>query len=248
MNDPTYATYLPNRLYCCIPLLFLALSLTACTSAPKTGKHLFILSGQSNMTKVVRNAFTEEIQKHYGQDNATIVFHCKPGRGIRFWVADYGMPSGHKFADKKRNSNGQEYDRLIKATKAAASGQSFDTVGFIWMQGESDGLNQLSQAYEESFWKLINRLEKDLGRDDLYFVIGRISDYGLDGPRHDHWQRVREVQVRLGESQDGAWIDTDDLNGGNADRPNGELHYPKEGAAIVGQRFAEKAIEMIEHR
>lgn len=248
MNRLSVTTCTPVHLLRCVALVVLALSLTACASTEKTGKHLFILSGQSNMTGTLKNAFTEHVQQHYGEENVKVVISMRSGRGIRFWVADYGQPPGRGLTEKKSKSNGEEYDRLIQAVTTAIGDQSFDTVGFIWMQGESDGLNRLSEAYEESFWKLIYRLESDLDQEGLYFVIGRISDYGLDGEQHDHWQRVREVQVRLGQSKDGAWIDTDDLNGGDADRPNGDLHYPKEGATILGQRFAEKAIEMSNRR
>jgi len=114
------------------------------------------------------------------------------------------------------------------------------------MQGESDANNRLSEVYEESFIKLIKRLEKDLGRDDLYFVIGRINDYARSRPDNEHWRHVRETQVKLGNTKGNAWIDTDDLNGGDADQPNGGIHFPREGAASLGQRFANKAIELID--
>ena len=113
------------------------------------------------------------------------------------------------------------------------------------MQGESDGNNSLSEVYEESFVKLIKRFEKDLGRDDLYFVIGRINDYARSRPDNKHWQGVRETQVRLGKTPGNAWINTDDLNGGDANQPDGDIHFPREGAVILGQRFADKAIELI---
>jgi hypothetical protein len=93
--------------------------------------------------------------------------------------------------------------------------------------------------------QLSEQLKKDLGRDDLYFVIGRISDYGRGGPQHEHWQRVRDAQVRLGKHRGGGWIDTDDLNGGDANQPNGDIHFPRQGAVILGQRFADKAVELI---
>lgn len=249
MNRLSAKTCTPVRLLRCLGLVTLAVSLTACAGTEMTGKHLFILSGQSNMTGTLENAFTECVQQHYGEENATVVISMRSGRGIRFWVADDGQPPNRGLTEKKTKSNGEEYDRLIQTVTAAIGDQSFDTVGFIWMQGESDGLNRRSEAYQESFWKLIYRLESDLDQEGrLYYVIGRISDYGLDGEQHDHWQRVREVQVRLGQSNHGAWIDTDDLNGGNSNKPNGDLHYPKEGAVILGQRFAEKAIEMSSRR
>jgi hypothetical protein len=223
----------------------LALSLSASADTKKTGKHLFILSGQSNMTGTVKDALAARVAERFGKENAVVVMRQKSGRGIRFWVADYRQPTDRGLTEKKMTSNGQEYKPLIEAALAAAKDESFDTVGFIWMQGESDANNRLSEVYEESFLKLIKRLEKDLGRDDLYFVIGRINDYARSRPDNEHWHRVRETQVKLGKSSGNAWIDTDDLNGGDADQPDGDIHYPREGAVKLGQRFADKAIELI---
>jgi len=228
--------------------LYIALAFTApaCASGKKIDRHLFILSGQSNMTGAVRNAFVERVHKRYGEKNAVVVMRMKSGRGIRFWVADYCQPRGRGLTEKKTNSNGQEYKPLIEAAMAVAKTQSFDTVGFIWMQGESDANNRLSEVYEESFVKLIKHLKEDLGRDDLYFVIGRINDYARSRPDNEHWRRVRDAQVKLGKTRGNAWIDTDDLNGGDAHQPNGDIHFPREGAVILGLRFADKAMELID--
>ena len=211
----------------------------------KSGKHLFILSGQSNMTGGLKGAFEERVAKQFGKENTVVVMRQKSGRGIRFWVADYRQPPNRDLTEKKMTSNGMEYKPLIEAALAATKGQTFDTVGFIWMQGESDANNRLSETYEESFHKLVNRLKKDLGRDDLYFVIGRINDYARSRPDNEHWKSVREIQVKLGKTPGNAWIDTDDLNGGDEKQPDGDIHFPKEGVTLLGQRFADKAIELI---
>ena len=211
----------------------------------KSGNHLFILSGQSNMTGTVKAAFAARVAKRFGKENAVVVMRQKSGRGIRFWVADYRQPTGRGLTDKKMTSNGMEYKPLIETALAAAKDKSFDSVSFIWMQGESDANNRLSEVYEESFIKLVNQLKKDLGRDDLQFVIARINDYARSRPDNDHWKHVRATQVKLGKTPGNAWIDTDDLNGGDATKPDGDIHYPKEGAVILGQRFADKAVELI---
>ncbi|MCH1421465.1 MAG: sialate O-acetylesterase [Akkermansiaceae bacterium] len=223
-------------------LVFIA---PACAGEEKTGKHLFILSGQSNMTGAVRDAFSDRVQERFGKKNASVVMRMKSGRGIRFWVADYRQPAGRGISQKAMNSNGQEYKALIEDALTAAKNQSFDSVGFIWMQGESDANNRLSEVYEESFLKLVGQLRKDLKRVDLYYVIGRINDYAKSRPDNVHWKRVRETQIKLGKTPGNAWIDTDDLNGGNADNPDGDIHFPREGALRLGRRFADKAIEMI---
>ena len=216
--------------------------------AEEPGKHLFILSGQSNMTGTLKDAFADRVHDRFGEENAVVVMRMKSGRGIRFWVADYRQPNGRGLSERAMNSNGQEYKPLIEAAMAAAKDQSFDTVGFIWMQGESDANNRLSDVYEESFLKLIKQLKKDLGFDEMYFVIGRINDYARSRPDNQHWQRVRETQVRLGKTRGNGWIDTDDLNGGDAKQPDGDIHFPREGAVILGQRFADKAMELIDRQ
>ena len=235
----------PGPLRCLVALVFLTLNLPTWADAEKPGKHLFILSGQSNMTGTVRDAFAARVAERFGEENAVVVMRQKSGRGIRFWVADYRQPPGRGLTEKKMNSNGMEYPPLIETAKAAAKDESFDTVGFIWMQGESDANNRLSEVYEESFLKLIKRLKKDLGRDDLFFVIGRINDYARSRPDNEHWHRVRESQIKLGKTPGNAWIDTDDLNGGDAGQPDGDIHFPTEGAVILGRRFADKAIVLI---
>ena len=228
-----------------LALVFIA---PVCAGEEKTGKHLFILSGQSNMTGAVKAAFTAHVGERYGKENTVVVMRMKSGRGIRFWVADYDQPADRGLTEKKMTSNGMEYKPLIEAALAAVKAQSFDTVGFIWMQGESDANNRLSEVYKESFLKLVGQLRKDLKREDLYCVIGRINDYARSRSDNAHWHCVREAQVKLGKISGNAWIDTDDLNGGDADNPDGDIHFPRDGAAKLGQRFAKKAIELISKR
>jgi hypothetical protein len=235
----------PKRLLNLVLAVAFALVVPAFADEAKTGKHLFILSGQSNMTGAVRDAFSDRVQERFGKKNASVVMRMKSGRGIRFWVADYRQPADRGISQKAMNSNGQEYKPLIEDALAAAKNQAFDSVGFIWMQGESDANNRLSETYEESFLKLVKQLKKDLVADSMYFVIGRINDYAKGRPDNGHWKRVRETQVKLGRSAGNAWISTDDLNGGDAAQPNGDIHFPREGAVRLGLRFADKAIELI---
>ena len=246
MPDPPRPFELTRRAFRLLALTTVNVGLTVCANAEETGKHLFILSGQSNMTGTVRDAFAQRAQQRLGEQNAVVVMRMKSGRGIRFWVTDYRQPDGRNLSDKKMSSNGQEYKQLLETVMTAAKNQSFATVGFIWMQGESDANNRLSEVYEESFIKLTEQLKHDLGRDDLYFVIGRINDYARSKPDNEHWHRVRDAQVRLGKTQGNAWVDTDDLNSGDADQPDGNIHFPRQGADALGKRFADKAIELIQ--
>ncbi len=79
----------------------------------------------------------------------------------------------------------------------------------------------------------------DLDRKNIGFVIGRINDSFMNEPP---WKAMRDVQVKLAENADhGAWVDTDDLS-----EPDDGVHFPKEKYPSLGNRFADKAIDLIQ--
>ena len=55
-----------------LALILAAMVMMANTSTAKAGKHLFILSGQSNMTGTVRDAFTKRVQERLGEENVVV--------------------------------------------------------------------------------------------------------------------------------------------------------------------------------
>lgn len=90
---------------------------------------------------------------------------------------------------------------------------------------------------------MVKQLAADLKRDDINVVIGRINDFSMNNKSHPHWTMVREAQVEAAESLPRCkWVDTDDLNGLKND-----IHATKEGYKLLGERFAKKAIELIEN-
>ncbi|HJM62928.1 MAG: hypothetical protein CMN05_03675 [Roseibacillus sp.] len=213
-------------------------------SAKNSQRHLFILSGQSNMTGGLKAGFAKTVEDTFGEDNVVVVHHSKSGRGIRFWDKDYRFPDNYRFpgkgvpSERSRQQHGQEYGPLIGKVREAFDGRSFDSVTFVWMQGESDGKRGLGAAYEKSFLRLLGRMKTDLGRKDVAFVIGRINDSYMSEPP---WKAMRDVQVKLAEDNEhGEWVDTDDLS-----EPEHGVHFPRESYPILGRRFAEKAIELI---
>ena len=237
-------TYLRLPLFLAVAILIAAKG----TVATEPQKHLFILSGQSNMTGGLRSGFARTVEKQYGTENVTVVHHCKPGRGIRFWDKDYQFPANYEFpgkgapSERSKQQHGELYGPLIEKVQEACRGKPHDTVTFIWMQGESDGMRGLGPVYEESFLRLLGRLKTDLNLKDISFVIGRINDAHLQGPSAEHWQLVRNIQVKLAEGADsGAWIDTDDLNG-----PDDGVHFTKDNYPALGERFAAAAVELID--
>ncbi|QTN31616.1 hypothetical protein HZ994_04510 [Akkermansiaceae bacterium] len=226
--------------------LLVAGMLALLARAGEKSGHLFILSGQSNMTGSLRKGFTDRVAGSLGEDEVMIVQCSRAGRGIRFWVADYAPPEGHELQGRLTGGNGEEFLRLAKAVRDSCDARTFKTVTLIWMQGESDASRDLGAAYGRSFITLTGRLKKELGIEEMHFVIGRISDYGLHGDAAEGWKRMRAVQQKIAEDDPlGSWIDTDDLNGGDAAKPEGDLHYPSGESVKLGERFGEAALRQL---
>lgn len=211
--------------------------------------HLFILSGQSNMAGLKPEvSFTPAVEEAFGAENVVVVKSAQGGQPIRRWYKEWKPAEG----PMPKGTLGDLYDKLMEAVGKAAGDREFDTVTFVWMQGERDAKESHGEVYGDSFKGVIGQLSKDLKRDDINFVIGRLSDFDMEDKRYPHWTKVREVQVALAEaSPRGAWVDTDDLNdkpakGGNGTRD--DLHYTKDGYRILGERFAEAAIKLVQQR
>ncbi len=201
------------------------------------GKHLFILSGQSNMQgHRPQEAFRPAVEKALGKANIIVIQDALGGQPIQRWWKDWKSPKGENPA-----KTGDLYDRLMGKVNPAIKGQALKSVTFIWMQGERDAKERQGEVYEKSLAGLVKQLSDDLGRDDMNFVIGRLSDCMNKNPGKSHWMEVRKAQIAVAEKNPrGAWVDTDDLNG-----PKDDLHYNKEGYAELGKRFAEKAVELV---
>ena len=209
------------------------------------GKHLFILSGQSNMAGLdPKISFIPAVEKEFGKANVIVVKDALGGQPIRRWYKKWADAKGNK-----PNGTGDLYDRLMKRVLPAVKGQKLLSVSFVWMQGERDAKELHSEVYGKSFMGLIDQVKADLKYDKVNFVIGRLSDFDMENKRYKHWTKVRDVQVKLAEDNaNGEWVDTDDLNDGKNKRGKdikNDLHYSVEGYKVLGQRFADKAIALI---
>lgn len=214
--------------------------------ADKAGKHLFILTGQSNMAGLKpEESFTPTVTKEFGEQNVIVIKHAQGGQPIHRWDKQWKSPEG-----KKPKQSGDIYDALMSKVSVAVKDQKIESVTFLWMQGERDARMGWGELYEASMQRLIKQFRDDLKFQDLNFVIGRLSDFGVkkDTP-WKHWNKVREIQVKIADSSPrGAWVDTDDLNDGKNRKGKDikdDLHYSVEGYKTFGKRLAEKSIALI---
>jgi hypothetical protein len=226
---------------------FCGTKVTAEESASKktavTGKtvHLFIMSGQSNMEGIrPEAAFLPELKKAFPNEEILIVKKSVDGSSIRLWYKNWKPANEKQTVEHADEATGMIYDQLLTKVNKTLGTKKPTTVTFIWLQGESDGKAAAGGTpYAESLQGVLAQLRKDLGCEDLNFVIGRINKFGSTrSGEWPNWEKVREAQVTVGKSSKrGAWVDLDDIGNG--------LHYPKDGYAVMGKRFAEKAIELI---
>lgn len=223
-------------------MVFIALS---CTSKPE-GKQLFILSGQSNMAGLkLEESFTPAINAKFGDENVIIVKNAVGGQPIRRWYKDWKPVKGDEPIAKP-----DLYDTLMTKVFSAIDNKKIASVTFIWMQGERDAREKHGEVYEESLIGIYKQLSNDLERKDINFIVGRLSDFDMQNKKYAHWTMIRDIQVKVAESSPRFdWINTDDLNDGLNRRGKeikNDLHMSSEGYIIMGKRFAEKSIALIE--
>ena len=222
-------------------LTLLALITASCVYAQE--KHLFILSGQSNMKRLdPETSFSPAVRKAFGEDCVIVVKDAEGGQSIRRWYKKWKDVKNYKSMKPDTSADpstiGDLYDRLMKKVDAEIAGKSIKTVTFVWMQGEADS-GKHYVVYENNLIGLVQQLEEDLKLGKVNVVIGRLSDAKMESAG---WLEIRRIQQNLCEANpDWEWVDTDDVNGEN----NG-VHYTRDGYVEFGRRLAEKAIQLID--
>lgn len=157
-----------------------------------------------------KESFTPELIKKFGKKDVIVVQFAKGSQSIRKWY------KGWKPAKENESKAALHlYDSLMIKVKKAIRKKKIATVTFIWMQGERDAKKSRGAVYETSLIGLHKQLSDDLKRTDVNFVIGRLSDFGITKKAWADWVLIRDIQVKVAESNPRfGWINTDDLNTG----------------------------------
>ena len=166
--------------------ILLALSVSSICLGGTNAKHLFILSGQSNMQgHRPDEAFTPAVEEALGKSKVIIVQDALGGQPIHRWWKEWKDPEGNQM-----EQTGDLYDRLMSKVKPAIKGQALASVNFVWMQGERDAKMGWGDLYEEALVGLHAQLAKDLQRNplEMAFVIGRLSDFDMSNKKYPHWK------------------------------------------------------------
>ncbi|MEI6236182.1 MAG: sialate O-acetylesterase, partial [Planctomycetota bacterium] len=157
----------------------------------KDGKHLFILSGQSNMRPPLPASFSETVSKIFGKDKVLVATLSRPSQPIKKWYKKWTPPEGIKAVEGE--VYGELYDQLIKDVERTIKNEKLASVTYIWMQGEADAEAGWGAVYEKSFLGVLEQLKADLGIPEIHFVLGRINDYWLPETGIKDGEIVRKI-------------------------------------------------------
>ena len=161
-------------------------------------------------------------------DGQVLLVKCRAGLGDLY--NDWRSPN------TGRGPAGPHYRAFLDlAKKAAASKPGAQIAGMIWIQGEGDAYDNLTEAnsYERNLTQFIQDLRTDLKTRDMAFVIGQISD----APTWVHRRIVRRAQAKVAQTtRRTAMVVTDDLPLSDG------MHYTSKAQWELGSRFARPAI------
>ncbi len=130
------------------------------------------------------------------------------------------------------------YSQTIDLVKKASLTKSIEIKAVLWMQGESDGLNEImAKSYGSNLNQFINSLRSDLKKPSLPFSVCRETAPKQQFPYTD--------VVRL--SQQNAQFTTNNYQWFDCDKlPKGKdnLHYDTYGQVQLGKLFATSVISL----
>ena len=144
-------------------------------------------------------------------------------------------------------SGGPQYNAFMNTTGAALAnldnaGVQYEISGMLWMQGESDAVEQQGPAYEANLRNFIADMRTRFDTPEMPFVIGRVLSYY--GGSNGHAAIVRAAQVTVADTTANvSWIDTDSFS--VVDPVSNPGHYGTSGQLDLGNGFAAANMQYI---
>lgn len=128
------------------------------------------------------------------------------------------------------------YDDTIRRARIAM--QSGVIKGIIWHQGESDSKPERAKVYQAKLEELIANFRRELGDDDLPFVVGKLGDFFV--ARNPNAATINKILERISLTvENTACADVAGLT------PKSDLvHFDAKSARELGRRYAELMIKL----
>ena len=199
----------------------------------------------------VELSFAKRLQELYPNDKIALIKYARGGSSIDSLAArDYGS---WEF-DYKGTNGINQFDHFLKTLEEALKPCDLDgngledeliPQGIIWMQGESDALNeQIALRYYENLKRLMDLIRATFRTDDLPVVIGKISDSGnnTDGKVWEYGELVQYAQEKYVRKDKNATI----VRSTKYYKYSDPYHYDSDGYIDLGKKFAEAVYQLNE--
>ena len=213
---------------------------------PGHGKGFSSNSKQNNLSDRfgVELSFAKKIKELYPNDKIAIIKYSRAGTSIDSIIA---REFGSWEPDFKGKNGLNQYDHFLKTLNNALKTIDIDEngktdvvipTGILWMQGESDALDeQVAFRYFDNLKRLMDLIRASFRTDDLPVVLGKISD-SWDSPEGKVWpygELVQYAQEKLVKSD----INTAIVRTTRYYKYSDTWHYDSAGYIDLGQQFAE---------
>lgn len=164
-------------------------------------------------------SFAKTIHEKTGNDIA-LVSNARGGTNIAQW---------------KKGSGFDFYEEAVRRTKEAMSVPGVTLKAILWHQGEGDsGRHNLKDYYIGELTEIVNDFRKDLGVDNLPFIVGEIGYRYVNATKFNSfiWDISSYIDNTACASAQGCALQSDNT------------HFSRMGYDLLGERYADLAYEM----
>lgn len=113
--------------------------------------------------------------------------------------------------------------------------------GILWLQGESDAVENRYEVYQEKLDRMVAAFREDLGVADLPFVACTIGSFIKPRGKYFYVNEINEALLGLpGRVRNSACVDARDLSGHIGDF----MHYNTGSQQEIGSRMAEAYLSL----
>lgn len=144
------------------------------------------------------------------RDVAVGIINCYEGASvIQSWLPERAFEDG-RFDLKREEMHSDHFDFDIWNVRSMLYRKTFGQIkpyavnGIVWYQGESNTTVKESEIYADELKYLADSWRKELGEENMPFVIVQIAD--LDCRKDDGWRGIQNAQEKAAEIIQGATL------------------------------------------
>lgn len=156
-----------------------------------------------------------------------------------------------RFGSRYRQTLAEVKDLLTKLDKEfpETKGRKYEIAGFFWHQGWNDGCDRsFTQEYESNMTHFIKDMRKDLGNEDLPFVIATSGMGGPDatGVAGGLGKNIEPAQVNAAKKYENCVaVETRHFQKHKPGRQKSHWHNSAESYCLVGDAAGKAMIELL---